>query len=141
MGLLLDDYMQWFHIGSYRLAGHFFSAGWVGASHWQAFTCGEVSDFQSMVHVQGNLPGSWKKCLWRTLGGCFRQQRVGHDRPVTGGTVQVRAIVVRGIRQCVHSSHRNCRNQCREADLQFPPKACCQWLLTSYIFRLVVLAI
>jgi hypothetical protein len=25
MDLLLDAYMQWFHIGSYRLAGHFFS--------------------------------------------------------------------------------------------------------------------
>ena len=33
MDLLLDAYMQWFHIGSYRLAEHFFSAGWVGASH------------------------------------------------------------------------------------------------------------
>jgi hypothetical protein len=25
MDLLLDACMQWFHIGSYRLAGHFFS--------------------------------------------------------------------------------------------------------------------
>jgi hypothetical protein len=25
MALLLDAYMQWFHVGSYRLAGHFFS--------------------------------------------------------------------------------------------------------------------
>jgi hypothetical protein len=27
MGLLLDDYMQWFHIGSYRLAGLFSQRG------------------------------------------------------------------------------------------------------------------
>jgi hypothetical protein len=26
MDLLLDAYMQWFHIGSYRLARYFFSA-------------------------------------------------------------------------------------------------------------------
>jgi hypothetical protein len=32
MALLLDAYMHWFHIGSYRLAGLFFSVGWVGAS-------------------------------------------------------------------------------------------------------------
>jgi hypothetical protein len=49
MDLLLDACMQWFHIGSYLLAGRFFSAGWVGASHWQAFTCSDVSAFQSMV--------------------------------------------------------------------------------------------
>jgi hypothetical protein len=29
MDLLLDAYMQWFHIGSYRLARRFFSAGLV----------------------------------------------------------------------------------------------------------------
>ena len=29
MALLLDAYMQWFHIGSYRLARCFFSAGGV----------------------------------------------------------------------------------------------------------------
>jgi hypothetical protein len=50
----------------------FFSAGWLGASHGQAFTCVDVSDFQSMVHVPGNLPRSWKKCLWRSLRGGFR---------------------------------------------------------------------
>jgi hypothetical protein len=27
MALLLDAYMQWFHIGSYRLAGHFSQRG------------------------------------------------------------------------------------------------------------------
>jgi len=35
MALLLDAYMQCFHIGLYRLAGHFFSVGWVGESHRQ----------------------------------------------------------------------------------------------------------
>ena len=25
-----------------------------------------------MVHVPGNLPRSWKKCLWRSLRGGFR---------------------------------------------------------------------
>jgi hypothetical protein len=37
MALLLDAYMQWFHIGSYRLAWHFFSGGWVGARYGQGF--------------------------------------------------------------------------------------------------------
>ena len=32
MALLLDAYMHWFHIGSYRLARRFFSAGGCGAS-------------------------------------------------------------------------------------------------------------
>lgn len=31
MGLRRDAYIYWFHIGSYRLAGHFFTAEWVGS--------------------------------------------------------------------------------------------------------------
>ena len=50
----------------------FFSAGWDGACHGQTFTCGDVSDSQSTVQVPGILPGSWRKCLWRNLGGNFR---------------------------------------------------------------------
>jgi hypothetical protein len=37
MALLLDAYMQWFHIGSYRLAWHFFSAGLAGASQGMGY--------------------------------------------------------------------------------------------------------
>jgi len=42
MDLLLDAYMQWFHIGSYRLAVFFFSAGGIGATHGQALASGDV---------------------------------------------------------------------------------------------------
>jgi hypothetical protein len=57
MGLLLDAYMQWFHIGSYRLAGFFSQQGVDQCIHEQAFTCVDVSDFQSIVHVPGNPLG------------------------------------------------------------------------------------
>jgi hypothetical protein len=56
MALLLDAYMQWFHIGSYRLAVLFSQRGGLVHLTGKAFTYSDVSDFQSMVMCRGTSP-------------------------------------------------------------------------------------
>lgn len=57
MALLLDAYMQRFHIGSYRLAARFSQRGGLVQFTGKAFTCSHVSDFQSMVMCRGTFLG------------------------------------------------------------------------------------
>jgi hypothetical protein len=60
MELLFDTYVQWFHIGSYQLATRFSQrGGWVHLTG-KAFTCSDVSDFQSKVMCRGTSLGHGK---------------------------------------------------------------------------------
>jgi len=68
MALLLDAYMQWFHIGSYRLAARFSQQG--GLVHFTGKAYIRWwSRFLRMLHVPGCCPRPWKKCLWQSLWG------------------------------------------------------------------------
>jgi hypothetical protein len=60
MDLLIDAYMQWFHIGSYRLAGLFSQRGGLVYLTGKAFTCSNVPDFQSKVMCRGTSLGYGK---------------------------------------------------------------------------------
>ena len=70
MALLLDAYMRWLHIGSYRLTRRFFSVGWVGCRKipWEY-------DSTTTKAISGRRARRWTVLLQRRLpfvGDSFR---------------------------------------------------------------------
>jgi hypothetical protein len=71
--------MQWFHIGSYRLAEPFSQLG--GLVPRQAITFGFVSDYQSTIYLLARPHGS------KVLKADFRGAALGKTRDLAIGRV------------------------------------------------------